>query len=146
MNIYSVKGTSMSPILKEGDLLIIKKYKLKNLHYKRNDIIVIKNPKNSRNYFIKRLIGLPNENIKNNITSLYINNTKVDKLYLDNSHTMPAISTDYELSHNEFFVLGDNSKNSTDSRHFGPIKSSMIMGKVLLRIWPIHRLKFWFSN
>ena len=145
MNIYNVKGISMFPILKEGDLLIIKKYNLKKPCYKRNDIVVLKSPENSKKYFIKRLIGLPNEKIKNNITSLYINNTKIDKLYSNNFYTNTGISTNYELSDNDFFVLGDNSKYSTDSRHFGPIKSSMIIGKVLLRIWPIHRLNFWFS-
>jgi len=132
MNIYSVKGNSMSPTLKEGDLLVIKKPKSQKIFFRRNDIIVLKNPKDPTNYFIKRVIGLPKEKNKSFLS-------------LKTIETLPDnINTYNELSENEYFVIGDNYFHSTDSRHFGPIKKSMIIGKVFLRIWPLYRLRYWF--
>ena len=66
-------------------------------------------------------------------------------LSLKTIETLPDnINTYNELSENEYFVIGDNYFHSTDSRHFGPIKKSMIIGKVFLRIWPLYRLRYWF--
>ena len=132
MNIYSVKGNSMSPTLKEGDLLVIKKTKFKKPFFKHNDIVVLKSPQYPNNYFIKRLIGLPKETNK---SFSFLNNEKLANMFLDNSQT---------LTKNEYFVIGDNYLHSTDSRDFGPVEKSMIIGKVFLRIWPLHRLRYWF--
>ncbi|MBN17941.1 MAG: signal peptidase I [Chloroflexi bacterium] len=133
MNIYNVKGNSMSPALKEGDLLFVKKSTSKNFKLKANDIIILNNPDNPNSYIIKRLIGLPNEKIED------INKRNYSLVIKTDNNI-----SDYQLSINEYFVIGDNHNYSTDSRHFGPIKYSEIIGKVILRIWPFYRIKYWF--
>lgn len=115
----------MLPTLKNGQIIFIKKY---NLNLKYGDIIVIK--KNDK-IIIKRLIGLPNENIEIINNYFYINGKKYKDLYIENQGD---INSKIYLNSKEYFVLGDNSQNSIDSRfnEIGIIYENEIQGKVIL--------------
>lgn len=115
----------MYPTLKDGDIVYIKKY---NLSFKQNDIVVIKK---NKNIIIKRIIGLPNENIEIN-NYVYVNGKKYKDLYINNTGDINNI---IYLKEDEFFVLGDNIENSIDSRfnEIGIIKRNEIIGKVLFK-------------
>ena len=115
----------MLPTLKNGNLAIIKKYNLKINH---NDIVVIKK---KDKIIIKRIIGLPNDEIELN-QYLYVNGEKIDELPKDENK---ILNGNFLLKENEYFVLGDNRKKSTDSRYeeIGIIKRNEIIGKVIIK-------------
>lgn len=116
-----VNGNSMMPTLKNGDIISYKKTNKLN----RFDIIYFTN-ENSK--LIKRIYGLPGENIIIDNGSIYINGEKIysDSFDLDNI----SGDTHITLKDNEYFVLGDNLKVSRDSRHIGPIKKENIKGVI----------------
>ena len=131
-----VNGTSMVDTLKEGDILILNKT---NKNYKRFDIVVINS---NGTKIIKRIIGLPGENIEYKNNSLYINNK-----YVKDVDTEPTADFSLEelygykmIPEGYYFVMGDNRDGSSDSRDYriGLIKESDIKGKVKFRLWPLN--------
>lgn len=122
----TVSGTSMYPTLNEGEKLIA--YKLGD-NYERGDIIVFKPTDDYTKFYIKRVIGLPNDviEIKNGVT--YINDVILREPYVLD---IGEFNMDkYRLKENEYFVMGDNRNNSRDSRYFGPIPVDSIYGKII---------------
>ena len=119
-----VHGDSMEPNLKDKQIVLMKKF---NLLLNYNDIIVIK--KNNK-IIIKRLIGLPNDNIKID-DYVFVNNKKIDNLYTEDKG---IISSEITLNSDEYFVLGDNRQHSIDSRYeeIGIILKEEIIGKIIL--------------
>ena len=102
-----VKGSSMMPTLKDGQILIAKKF---NLHIKNNDIVVIKK---DNKIMIKRVIGIPNDKISIIDGYVYVNGIKNDDRYIQNPGNLIQ---EIILNDKEYFVLGDNRNASIDSR------------------------------
>lgn len=123
---FVVAGQSMSPHLNQGDYLIIEKF---NHNFKRDDVIVFKSS-NSQTYLIKRVIGLPTEKITIKNGQLLVNGTQ-----FQDSFVASPIQGDLDVTllADEYFVLSDNAAPSLDSRTFGPVKSSAIVGKVIFK-------------
>lgn len=118
-----VQGESMHPTLKDGNIIVIKKFDLK---FDYNDIVVIK--KNDKT-IVKRIVGLPGDLVKID-NYLYINNEKRHDMYIENVGDM---ENEILLNSDEYFVLGDNIPNSIDSRfnEIGIIKRKEIIGKMI---------------
>ncbi|MFA6486249.1 MAG: signal peptidase I [Candidatus Magasanikbacteria bacterium] len=143
---FVVKGASMEPNFFEKEYLIIDELSFRWRAPLRGEVIVFKFPENPKEYFIKRVIGLPGERVKVAEGKITIYNTAnpegfvLDELYLpkDLVTTGERIT---ELGSHEYFVLGDNRPNSHDSRGFGAVDKSLIVGRVWLRGWPIDRLQ-----
>lgn len=141
---FVVKGESMSPNFEEGDYLIVDEISYRFSNPERGDVIVFKYPKDTSQRFIKRLIGLPGETvvIKNgevSVTSPVGQNVILDENYLpENLKTYGDTNT--TLGANEYFVMGDNRTYSYDSRSWGVVKNSYIIGKALLRLYPVTEL------
>lgn len=141
---FLVKGQSMEPNFQEMDYLIIDEISYRLRDPQRGEVIVFKYPDNPSQRYIKRIIGLPGEKveIKNGKIKIF----ETDQIsVLDESKYLP--SSDYTsgnigilLKENEYFVLGDNRSSSFDSRRFGALERDYIIGKVLLRAWPITAL------
>lgn len=127
-----VSGSSMDSTLKDGEILILKKY---DKTYERFDIIVFDY---NDSKLVKRVIGLPGEKVKYIDGKLYINEEEV-------SDPFASLTHDYELDitipDNYYFVLGDNRTNSTDSRLIGLIDEKDINGTTNFSLWPIKRVK-----
>lgn len=125
-----VNGTSMVPTLEHGNFMILKKYAKNDLN--RFDIVVVKNGKEK---IIKRVIGLPKEDIEYKDNVLYI-----DGKILENEFGLGYTSdfVDY-CSNDEYFVLGDNREDSIDSRKLGCIKKDDILGKTNRIIFPFNK-------
>ena len=142
--VTSVVGSSMSPTLKDGEVLILNKFKYRFSDIKREDIISLKYA--DTKYLIKRVIGLPGEKIEIINNKLYVNDIEYVEEYLDkgiNYYDFKLSDLNYKVIPDDMYlVLGDNRENSLDSRKIGLIKKEDIIGKVSFRFWPINKLKF----
>ncbi len=137
--LIKVNGSSMDDTLENKDIMILDKLSYRFSSIKRFDIVVVKQDKE---YLIKRVIGLPGENVEYKDNTLYINGEKVEE---DFSHKKTEDFTLEELDSKKvpdqyYFVLGDNRGNSMDSRMIGFIPRKNIIGKTSLTIFPLHRI------
>lgn len=143
---FYVKGASMEPNFEDHQYLIINEIGYRISKPQRGDIIVFRYPKDPRQYFIKRVIGLPGETVKVKEGKVYIFNDQYkqgvainENEYLENVVT--AGNKEVTLGDGEYFVLGDNRNASLDSRSFGTVPERLIIGKVWLRGWPFEDFK-----
>ena len=143
---FYVKGASMEPNFFDHEYLIINEISYRLDSPQRGDIVVFKYPRDTSQYFIKRVIGLPGETlaIKDGRITVY-NDKNQDGLLLDETYLDASAKTfgdrTVTLGPDEYFVMGDNRLASFDSRSFGPVKKSYIVGKVWIRGWPFDKLK-----
>ena len=121
VNVY-INGDSMSPTLVNKQMV---KYK-KTTDIKRYDIIVFKDEND--NTLVKRVYGIPKDNIVVNGEKIYINNEEISDKYASSKTSGEANVT---LGEDEYYVLGDNREISKDSRFFGPIKKEKIRGVII---------------
>ncbi|CAN5643058.1 signal peptidase I [soil metagenome] len=134
-----VFGQSMEPNLSARQRLIIDKISYRFHSPSRDDIIVLKVPQMDE-LLVKRIVGLPGETVEIRNGLVYINGQQLPELFPhDESNQNMELKT---LGPLDYFVLGDNRGNSNDSRVFGPIKRSYILGRVWLRYWPLDQLKY----
>ncbi|MBU6447233.1 signal peptidase I [Patescibacteria group bacterium] len=145
---FIVSGSSMEPNFYTGQYLIINELAYHLHDPQRGDIIVFKYPKDTSQYFIKRVIGLPGEKVKieNNHVIIYNqqnpNGFTLDETYLPSTtQTLPVGNGITTLGSDEYFVLGDNRIASSDSRFWGPVPRNDIVGKVLIRAFPFQDFK-----
>lgn len=142
---FYVKGASMEPNFYEKEYLIIDELSYRFRPPERGEVIVFKYPENPKEYFLKRVIGLPGETIKISSGQVsIINNDHPEGILIDESYLPDGLQTVGErtikISDTQYFVLGDNRPNSYDSRRFGPIERSAIVGRAWLRGWPVSRV------
>lgn len=145
---FYVKGASMEPNFYDHEYLIIDEITYRFNEPERGDIVVFRYPRNPQEYFIKRMIGMPGEEVQIKDGEVFIFNKEnkegitLDESYLpEDIKTYGMTSDKVKLGENEFFVLGDNRNSSKDSRSFGPVNRSYIIGKVLFRGFPFDRMK-----
>ncbi|MEI7890665.1 MAG: signal peptidase I [bacterium] len=159
---FFVQGASMEPNFKDGDYLIVNElgYKQTDInpfgmaHFftvgsfkklSRLDVVVFRYPRDPKQFFIKRVIGLPGEKVKVEAGRVTVYNEKSPEgLILDEHAYLPANlmtsgSANIELKKDEYFVLGDNRQASHDSRAWGVLPADDVIGKVLVRAWPISK-------
>ena len=138
-----VEGASMENTLHNGDNLIVDKLSYRFQDPERFDIIVFPFQFQDNTYYIKRIIGLPGETVQiMDDGSIYINGEKLEENYgmeVIKPETIGRAAEPIELGDDEYFVMGDNRNNSSDSRTdmVGNIKRENIIGKAWLRIWPV---------
>jgi len=141
---FIVHGSSMEPNFFTQDYLIIDELSYRFRSPERYEVIVLKAPNHPNQYYIKRIIGLPNETmeIKNGQVSVIDANGK--KIALKEDFLAPNTNTSgnltISLSSQQYFVLGDNRVASYDSRNWGPFNQDLIIGRVWLRLWPFNRV------
>ena len=138
-----VEGASMENTLHNGDNLIVDKLSYRFHDPERFDIIVFPFQFQDNTYYIKRIIGLPGETVQiMDDGSIYINGEKLEENYgmeVIKPETIGRAAEPIELGDDEYFVMGDNRNNSSDSRTdmVGNIKRENIIGTAWLRIWPV---------
>lgn len=143
-----VDGQSMMPTLQDEDKMILNKYDYRFGEPKRFDIIVFHATENED--YIKRIIGLPGDRIEYKNDTLYVNGKAYEEPYLDKykeevsdnpltpSFTLEDTPVRSEtVPEGHLFVMGDNRRNSKDSRHIGAIPAEEIVGKAKIIYWPL---------
>ena len=141
-----VDGSSMEPMLSNGDNLIVDKITYRFKDPQRFDIIVFPFKYKENTYYIKRIIGLPGETVQiDEQGNIYINGEILKENYgreIIKSENVGIAREPIVLGEDEYFVMGDNRNNSTDSRTevVGNIKRADIIGRAWVRIWPFSKI------
>lgn len=138
---HKVSGNSMVPTFLNGDYILTDKLSYRFGDPKKEDIIVLKNPRDETQDFIKRIVAVPGDTIKIEESAVYINGEVFDEAYLPEgtpTRTGSFLTEGLEVraGPNQYFVLGDNRNHSSDSREWGGVTKEEIVGKVFLRYWP----------
>jgi signal peptidase I len=146
---FYVKGASMEPNLYDHEYLIINEISYRLNEPQRGDIVVFRYPNDPRQFFIKRIVGLPGEKITVSGGKVVVcQGEDCDELdetaYIGDTRT--SGDREAELGGDEYFLMGDNRGSSLDSRSFGPVPRDFLIGKVLLRGWPPEKFKYFGSN
>lgn len=138
---HKVSGVSMDPTYHSGDFLITEKVNYRLRNPQRGEVIILKNPRDESQDFIKRIIALPGDTI-----SIYRNNVIVNGQIITEGYLPAGIITrsgafikegiTLKAGKNQYFVFGDNRPRSSDSRDWGPITKEEIIGRAFFRYWP----------
>jgi len=139
-----VEGQSMMPKLHDQDRIFVNKfiYGLREWigekePIKRGDIVVLLYPEDPSKSYIKRVVGLPGEEVNVENGKLYINGAQINEPYLDSEYlSSDSMPTPMRLREHHYFVMGDNRRNSSDSRYWGPVPERYIYGKAVFRYYP----------
>lgn len=138
-----VSGSSMETTLSDGDNLIVDKISYRFHEPERFDIIVFPFQYAQNTYYIKRIIGLPGETVRiDEEGNIYINDELLEESYGREVIAYAGrAAEEIQLADDEYFVLGDNRNNSSDSRDpsVGNIKRDDIIGRAWVRIWPFSK-------
>jgi len=142
---FKIPSSSMVPTLKVGDRLLANKILYKFREPKRGEIIIFKYPLNPRKDFVKRLIALPEEEVKIKEGKIFIDGKPVknslieNRYYYDNG--LYGVKFPARIPENCYYVLGDNSANSKDSRYWGFVPEKNLVGKPMFIYWPLKRIR-----
>lgn len=130
-----VEGVSMVPSLSPRQRLIISPL-LARWDLKRTDLVVLNHPQHSATNLIKRVAAVPGDRLCINSRGIYVNNRQISTWTAGSCTPFMDIT----IPHGHVFVLGDNLNCSSDSRTFGPVPVTRILGKVVLSYWPFSRI------
>ena len=145
---FFVMGASMEPNFQNGDYLIIDEISYRVDNPQRGDVIVFHYPLNPRQYYIKRIIGLPGEVVVLSKDGVVIKNKEHPEGFMLKEDYLEGRPVSYKsksvvLGDDEYFVMGDNRMASSDSREWGPLPKKFIVGKVLLRAFPFQKAEIY---
>lgn len=155
---FKIPTGSMRPTLIEGDLILVNKFiygakipftstRLPNLRQpKRGDVVVFIYPEDQKKDFIKRLIGLPGEMVEIKNGTIYVNDKPLSdsifgQIFYYNFGDFEKEGYKVTVPKDSYFVLGDNSRSSKDSRYWGFVPGGNIVGEAILIYWPPTRIR-----
>jgi len=140
---FIVSGESMFPTFHDKEYLIVDEISYRFHNPERGDVIIFRFPEDPSKFFIKRIIGLPNETVTIDQGNVYITKdgkkTQLVEPYLKEKTTKDGLT---ELGAEQYFVMGDNRAVSFDSRYWGPVDISFFRGKALVRLFPITKMSY----
>ncbi len=140
-----VKGVSMENTFHSGEYIFTSKISYKFAPIKRGDIVIFKSPKNNEVELIKRVIALPGDTVMIQNETVYVNNEPIVEKYIKNpTQLIPGGAVEegvpIEITDGFLFVMGDNRGGSSDSREFGPVPESLLVGQVIFRYFPFSEM------
>ena len=137
---FVVEGSSMVPTFHDHNYLIVNKFVYRFATPKRGDVIVFQSPTIRNTDFIKRVIGLPGDVVRVEKDQVFVNGKKIDEPYInhetDGSSALQPASLERFLSSTQYWVMGDNRNHSSDSRDWGPLESTAIIGQATITVFP----------
>ncbi|HUR19088.1 MAG TPA: signal peptidase I [Acidimicrobiales bacterium] len=139
---FYIPSESMLPTLKKQDRVLVNKlsYRVHDVH--RGDVVVFERPPNEAGVIrdlIKRVIGLPGETVEGKEGHIYIDGEALREPYLPPATTTSTFGPE-KIPASHIWVMGDNRSNSSDSRVFGSISTSRVVGRAFVRVWPLDAL------
>lgn len=142
---FIVRGESMQPTFENNEYLIVDQLSYRFHEPQRGDVIIMRYPKDPKTFFIKRIIGLPNETVEIQGKNIMVRQgVGGEAITLDESFIAPERMREeykvYTLGPDEYFVMGDNRIASSDSRIWGNLPRKDIVGRAYLRLWPLNRI------
>lgn len=148
---HKVSGNSMVPTFRSGDFLITEKVTYRFGTPKTGDIVILKNPRDESQEFIKRIIALPGDTIRIERSFVFVNEQQLSEPYLPPDIPTPAGAylsegSTIKVGANQYFVMGDNRSHSSDSRDWGGVSKQEIIGRALFRYWPPQAIGLLTSN
>lgn len=144
---FFVKGASMEPTFNDGDYVLIDELTYRFRDFARGEIVVFRAPQDRSQFYIKRVIGLPGEQIeiRNNQITIFNKENPKGLILNESNYLDPSMLTlgnlKEKIGQNEVFVLGDNRLHSSDSRLWGLVDKKLVTGRVLIRAWPLNQIK-----
>ena len=139
---FIVSGSSMVPTFQNGQYLIVDELTYRFENPSRGDVIIFRYPNDPSKFFIKRIIGLPNETVDIKGGEVTIKNTehpdgfKLEQPYVQN-HSNDVFH--FNVKSNEYFVMGDNRPASSDSRYWGAVPKDLLVGRAFIRLLPVNK-------
>lgn len=146
VQVTEVRERSMDPTLAASDRVLVSKVDYRFVLPQRNDIIVFNPPRPSRTTpYVKRVIAIGGDRVDLRSGNVFVNGQLVQTPGArgETVSLVPSVSYPFTVPAGEVFVMGDNRAFSTDSRAFGSVPIDTIIGKVILRLWPLDRLTFY---
>jgi len=162
---YQVAGASMEPLLSNGDRVVVNRMFYSEIDSERalrfipgvnseegtiwrplgepsrGDVVVFKFPKDPAQNFVKRIIGLPGDQVRLHRGVVFINGIQQDEPYVSNRHQSSETTFEREIPAGFYYVLGDNRTRSDDSRSWGDVPKENLVGRVWVRYWPTDRIE-----
>jgi signal peptidase I len=132
-----VDGSSMEPTLHSGEFVIVNKISYKLNSPARGDIVVFHFPRDPEQEYIKRVIGLPGDEVSISEGNVFVNGQLLDEPYITSKPSYPGKWT---VPDDHLFVLGDNRNNSSDSHNWGTVPMEYVIGKAVFVYWPPENL------
>jgi signal peptidase I len=137
-NFSVVRGSSMAPGIHDGDRILINQFSYFFQTVERGDVVVLRYPRNPELDYIKRIVGLPGDEVVMAGGLLWVNGKLFEEAYLGEADPYSHLRETVAAGH--YLVLGDNRLHSSDSREFGQVPAELLRGKVDLRLWPPSRI------
>ena len=139
---FRVQGTSMLPLLEDGERIIVNKFVYRFHPIERGDVVVFWYPKDPSVSFIKRVIGMPDDTVELRNGVLYVNGARTAEGYVRPSFRDDESYPPLVVKKGYFYVLGDHRNSSNDSRNWGEVPEKYIYGKAFFRFWPLPKVGF----
>jgi signal peptidase I len=162
VNNYRVEGPSMEPLLLGGDRVIVSRAESIEIdathaatylpsvdaeigqkwhpfgQFTYGDVVVFQWPRDERQNFVKRVIGLPGDRVRIELGTVFVNDVPVEEPYVE--HPLRQSITERVVEQETYYVLGDNRAQSDDSRHWGTVPFGNMIGKIAVVYWPLRRV------
>jgi signal peptidase I len=135
-----VEGTSMQPRLVDQERIFVNRFIYRFTSVHRGDVVVFWYPKDRSKSFIKRILGVPGDEIEIRDGAVYVNGARVDEPYLKPEFRDYRSFQKVVVPPGQYFVLGDHRNSSNDSRSWGFVAQALIYGKAIFSYWPVSRV------
>ncbi len=132
-----VEGNSMEPSLHDGEFVVVNRLAYRWATPARGDIIVFRFPLDPERRFIKRIVGLPGDEVRVLDGAVLVNGELLAEPYIASA---PRYSGEWVVGSDELFVLGDNRNNSSDSQNWGMLPMEAVIGKAIFVYWPLNEI------
>jgi len=136
---FRVQGTSMLPLLEDGERIIVNKLVYRFRPIGRGDVVVFWFPRDPSVSFIKRVVGLPGDVVELRHGQLFVNGRPADESYLTPRYRDEETYPPVEVKKGFYYVLGDHRNSSNDSRSWGEVPEKYIYGRAEVRFWPFSK-------
>ena len=135
-----VEGTSMMPGLEDQERIFVNKFVYRLEPISRGDVMVFRYPRDPSKSFIKRVIGVAGDKIRIEEGVVYVNGIPITEDYVPQQYADWRSQPEITVPEGSYFMMGDHRNMSNDSRDFGPVPQSYVVGKAVFGYWPMEKV------